>query len=495
MRSNATPIPSSPSISVERDLDPIVEIAHADLTPLFHDDAGLTSSNATSLAGPEAPPDPAAVFSVLQFGCVIPPTSPWPGVHRFMPGHRYAGTTRIGPIAFERLPHLASLDLEQQADLVEHVLDETISQAIGDGPDPVVLFSGGVDSGLIASRLAALGRRDSILFNFSFDGGGGDPESKLAEAMAKHLGLRFERISETRDLCDCLITPGQVFAQPFADHSTVPATDFAHSIIEQTAGEGRVILDGEGAESGFGVTGKIRKWQLALCVPGFVYRPLSIAYTTGLWTRASLLENYAALFRRAETMSLISAISAENSLAGVLYEDDSAAFIHQAFAQLGDGKADRSMAQRLAAQGMTFFDPGLYAQKAHQVYTDAGLEVHYPFMSPKIGAIAQATVDHWQNDEPKAVLKRSLARHVPREMVYRPKSGFTDPRARIFGDPQFIEHLRAAAEPGGPISSMLVARNVVKACDLLARGVKLPALTLPCLWAIAFTDRWYRTAR
>jgi hypothetical protein len=80
-------------------------------------------------------------------------------------------------------------------------------------------------------------------------------------------------------------------------------------------------------------------------------------------------------------------------------------------------------------------------------------------------------------------------------MVYRPKSGFVDPSNRVFFDAQFIDYFRAAAEPTSPIASVLNRKPLLKTCDLLSRKNNLPDQTLNCIWAITFTDRWYRTAR
>jgi hypothetical protein len=79
-------------------------------------------------------------------------------------------------------------------------------------------------------------------------------------------------------------------------------------------------------------------------------------------------------------------------------------------------------------------------------------------------------------------------------MVYRPKSGFVDPRKSAYHAPEFLAHLRSAADNDSPIGFVLVRKRLLRACDLLFRRRELPAYTRYCLWAIAFADRWYRTA-
>ena len=108
--------------------------------------------------------------------------------------------------------------------------------------------------------------------------------------------------------------------------------------------------------------------------------------------------------------------------------------------------------------------------------------------------MALCSSSHWQMEEPKAPLKQSLSRSIPRNMVYRPKSGFVDPKGEVFFSAEFIEYLRSAAGPTSPIAHMLERKPLLKACDLLAQKKELPPQTLNFLWAVVFTDRWYRTA-
>ena len=107
--------------------------------------------------------------------------------------------------------------------------------------------------------------------------------------------------------------------------------------------------------------------------------------------------------------------------------------------------------------------------------------------------MALHSTSHWQMEEPKAPLKLSLSRNVPRNMVYRPKSGFVDPKGEVFFSTEFIDYLRSAAGPTSPIAHMLERKPLLKACDLLAQKKELPPQTLNFLWAVVFTDRWYRT--
>ena len=260
-----------------------------DTVGFFHDFAGQMASNPTSLADPAYLIDDQAVFSILQFGAIIPPLSPWRGVARLMPGYKYLGRELVNPVTLSQEEYLSKLDAEQQADEIEILLDRVLRKQIGSQEDPVLLFSGGVDSGLIASRLASLGHRETLLLNFSFSDD--DEESKLAEAMARRLGLRYERVSAERSQCSCLERPGEIYPQPFADHSTVPTSELAHATVRRLLGRNRLILDGTGADGAFGMASKIARWERVTRQHMAIRKTASMLYKELLWQRESRFEH------------------------------------------------------------------------------------------------------------------------------------------------------------------------------------------------------------
>ena len=313
--------------------------------------------------------------------------------------------------------------------------------------------------------------------------------------MAKHLGLRFERISAKPNLCDCLIDPGRVYPQPFGTPSTVPASDFARAVVNRLAGERRAILDGLGADSAFGMVNEIDAWGRIVRIPAIVRQAASLFYAATLWHRKGMLEHLCRIFRRSVNMPLVSAVIARNSLAGCLYQIPPTKDIHNLLADWVGGWVGESLPHRIVASDLALLCANIFAQKHQPILELAGHQVHYPFLQTEVVSVALASIHHWRMDEPKAPLKRSLARHVPRDMVYRSKSPFADPQNKVFFDGDFIAYLRAAVDSTSPIASILNPKPLIKICDLLSRRANLPSQTLSCVWAITFLDRWYRTAR
>ena len=122
---------------------------------LYFDDRGQVSTVPTDLVYGEAiaVPDDLAITSVLQFGAVVPPMSPWKGVRRFVPGYQYDGTKPTGAIQIASVGGDVDVPTDPSSvnlsTAIEDAVDRALVEAIGDGPQPVLLFSGGVDSGFL----------------------------------------------------------------------------------------------------------------------------------------------------------------------------------------------------------------------------------------------------------------------------------------------------------------------------------------------------------
>ncbi len=472
-------------------MNEILEIPLCDTQGLFYDECGRTADKPLDLADRFSVIDETAILSILQFGAIIPPLSPWKGIHRFVPGYRYCDKEIVSPSHITPLKKYKSLNPQQQVDETQRCLDHVLVKLIGDREDPILLFSGGVDSGLIASRLAALGYRDSLLLNYSF--GDKDEESLLAENMAKHLGLRFERFLPNSHIGDCLKEPGRIYPQPFGDHSTVTSWDFCQSVVIRLSGVQRVIIDGTGADGAFGMTRKIDLWNRVFRIPYFFRKVASDLYRSRFWYRQNRLEYLFRIFRRSTQMPLQSAILAQNPLADILYDPTINNNIDKLLWDWISGVVGPSLPQCIVAGDLALTCSNIFAQKGNPILESAGHDVVYPFLENEMVALGLTSIGNWEMLESKAPLKGCLARSVPADMVYRPKSGFVDTGFAVFFESEFIDYLISTVDESNKIAFILDKKSLLKACDLLADRNMLPGQTLNCLWAITFLSRWYQT--
>src|SRR5262249_43468810 len=163
--------------------------------------------------------DEHAVFALLQYGAVPPPFTFAKGIFRAPNGHTltlsFTGSEPSLECWFRQEEEREKVKSQgdPKAQFIQN-LDRLLS---GTPESAVLYFSGGVDSGLLASRLARLGRSDVHLFHLSF--GAGD-ESELAQRMAAHLGLRCEQVAyRLEHLADLLQGLARNYSFPFCDLS------------------------------------------------------------------------------------------------------------------------------------------------------------------------------------------------------------------------------------------------------------------------------------
>ena len=159
-------------------------------------------------------------------------------------------------------------------------LDQAVEmRTVADRPLGVFL-SGGIDSSVIASRLAKLGHRELHSFTAAFPGSPMD-ESGQAKEIADRLNLRNLAIPISEDIARDF---GRIVAdldEPFADPSSVPSWYLA----QETTNHVKVVLGGEGGDELLAGYKRMRqhlrsRWRRGLRLPGLPM-PSSIARSGG----------------------------------------------------------------------------------------------------------------------------------------------------------------------------------------------------------------------
>ena len=147
-------------------------------------------------------------------------------------------------------------------------LDQAVEmRTVADRPLGVFL-SGGIDSSVIASRLARLGHRELHTFTAAFPGSPMD-ESGQAREIADRLKLRNLAIPISEDIARDF---GRIVAdmdEPFADPSSVPSWYLAR----ETTNHVKVVLGGEGGDELLAGYKRMRqhrrsRWRRGLRLPG-----------------------------------------------------------------------------------------------------------------------------------------------------------------------------------------------------------------------------------
>ena len=444
--------------------------------------------------------DARAIYSLFQFGAVVAPYCWWAEVAQLSPGYQHtislqSFTRSCSPLLEEygvSLRDFGSYRSEPNESEVVRVIDETLI-SLCPNRNPVVLFSGGVDSGLLAARISSLGWRDARLIHLSF--GPADPQSVFARRMASHLGLDLDIVTYDAEVVKPLLQRlGEVYYAPFADHSVIPSFQLASYIGEQYR-EPRVVLDGTGADGAFGLSRKAMAWRKLYMLPYALRRCLASLYRW-LYTSNSGAEYYLRLLRRSCQLPELLGAIATSALREICFHAPAAVCdeVNLAVETLVPSEMSLDAGIKYCLLDLVVTCCRVFAQKMKPVFDQSQIQVRYPYMTPRVLDYAFRTFHSPNNKLDKAHLKSALARQVPHELVYRPKSGFVAPLQTSFRHPSFLQALDEAIHAPGPFGEFLYLPSIAALRRRIDRGAALPTQAYTFLWSLVFGTKWHDQA-
>lgn len=411
-------------------IKPLAWTMLADGTVLFGSE--LRALEAAGGWSPEI--DAEGVAAYLRLGCVPAPRSVFRGVRKLPPG----GLLRIGmdgakeerrwfdvlALARETAPaRLTAAEAEAAVDAA--LADSVRAQLVADVPVGAFL-SGGVDSSSVVAAMARAAPGAAHAFTIGFDDPAYD-ESADAARIAAALGVRHTVLRATAaDALALVEALPRVYDEPFADSSQLPTV----LLSRLTRGHVTVALSGDGGDELFGGYRRhvlaARLWPRLARVPLPLRRALAgaIGAVPPAWWDAMLRPLPRAPRRPGETL---------HKLATVLAARD----LDAAYARLAtsDGEA---MAQddlpddpltRFRALDAAGYLPDDVLTKVDRASMSVALEVRVPMLAPAMIRLAFSLPPDLlvRADGGKAVLRDALARHVPRPLFEREKTGFSFP--------------------------------------------------------------------
>ncbi|MGH6619965.1 MAG: asparagine synthase-related protein [Alphaproteobacteria bacterium] len=456
----------------------------------------VISSDCRLLLQPGWTLNPAAVFAVLQYGAIPAPLAIARDVKRVPPGQSVtiASAGRESIRRFVWNPGAAQIPDSMASEEVRRRLARVFP--VPGGTPIALLFSGGVDSTLLADQLARDRHSDVTLVNYAFSDD--DPESAIAEKVAAHYGYPFMRILHDDGSIDhVLARVGAEYSYPFGDVSTLPTNAMIHAAIGRISPDS-LVIEGTGADAIFGLTKRLALWRRFTSVPGLVRQAAAAAYKGfGMWRHDGPVRKVCWLMRTRSQMPLIEAsVMSQNSLDGIAYqipEDDGqtlAAAIHDSYIGAVDGH-EFDVAASMA--NLMHRCSGYCVAKSFDPIRSAGLRVLYPFLtSPIVDLAALMPVSSkYRDGADKYVLKAILKESLPGNLMDRPKAGFEPPMARYLRMPTFRAYLEDVVfDPHNPVLDYVdagMARRMIEYSgqhDLTNREVH------NYLWSLTFLSAW-----
>ncbi len=396
--------------------------------------------------------DPLAIEDYLTWGYVPDHRSILAGVSKLPAGHslllRHDGPEPVPvqwwDVSFAQRRKGNAADLE--AELL-HLLRQAVTSRM-DADVPLGAFlSGGVDSSSVVALMAENSRDPVKTCSIGFDVAAFD-ETNYAAQVAALFGTDHQSRRVSPDDFEAAGTLAAMFDEPFADASALPTWRVCQLARETVT----VALSGDGADEAFAgyrrhvfQHGEERMRSLVpQAIRGPLFGSLGRMYPKADWAPRPL---------RAKTTLLSLGSSGEDGYARALSvvppELRDTLYSPEFLRLRGDYRAERpftdlmrkaparSGIDRAQYADLKFWLPGDILTKVDRTSMAVSLEAREPLLDHRLIEFAAALPEslRLRRGEGKWLLKKTMRRYLPDEILYRQKQGFVTPIAQWFRGP------------------------------------------------------------
>ncbi|MCL7945683.1 asparagine synthase (glutamine-hydrolyzing) [Marinobacter sp. ATCH36] len=326
---------------------------------------------------------------------------------------------------------------------LETLLEDVVGdQMVSDVPLGAFL-SGGVDSSTVVALMQKQAAQPVRTFSIGFNEEGFN-EAVHAAAVARHLGTDHTELYVTEQNARELVPHlPQIYDEPFADSSQLPT----YLVSEMTRKHVTVALSGDGGDELFcGYTrypNMLHGWQRRGSL-GSQLKALSGRLPSGLTAQAirALVPSQrgrsveAIRFRLARARAIASATSLSE-----FYRQSVSVWPDPGMALVEPGEGSYGLTGSVTAQvpdndlktlmwrDLNWYLPDDILTKVDRAAMACSLETRIPMLDHRVVSFAMGLPAslNMQGNVGKQVLRSVLYRHVPRELIDRPKQGFAVP--------------------------------------------------------------------
>lgn len=404
-----------------------------------------------------------AITLLLRHNCIPAPYSIYKGIEKLRPGHwlqlpladiekaknsQPQAYWRFNDIVEKGLSHPFTGSPEQAVDALESALIKSIGdQMLSDVPLGAFL-SGGIDSSAVVALMQVQSSRPVKTFTIGFDDLGYN-EAIHAKAVAKHIGTdHTELYIRSEDALSVIPKLPSIYSEPFSDSSQIPT----FLVSELASQHVTVALSGDGGDELFGGYNRYlmaqQVWNRSRRLP----KPVRQSVASVLTSLSP--KKWDVLFDRfgpvlPERLRLRTLGDKIHKFAGVLEINNEHAFYqaltsHWQYSEnivinakepetlISDfnawPKTDSFQHAMMAMDAQTYMTDDILA-KVDRAAMANSLETRVPLLDHRIAELAWSLPLDYKirQGEGKWPLKQVLFRHVPRELIERPKMGFGIP--------------------------------------------------------------------
>ncbi len=404
---------------------------------------------------------PEAVASFMRHNYIPAPHTIYEGVFKLEPGTiltlPWGGQPKLEKfwnarkVAIEGIQNPLKETDAALTDRLETLLIDAVGKRMMADVPLGAFLSGGIDSSTVVALMKAANTGPVKTFSIGFEQAAFN-EAPHAAAIARHLGTDHTELTVTsREALDVVPKLADMFDEPFADSSQIPT----YLVSAMTRQHVTVALSGDGGDELFAGYNRYqltsRSWRMLSLMPEFARNSVASALTsqpTERWDKLSAL-----LPRRLTPPQLGDKI---HKVASVLKLDDADALYRRLVSHWEPG---RLMTGAMETRGvlwdesvrkdfpdlldrMQFLDlvtylPDDILTKVDRCSMAVALEARVPLLDHRVVELAwrlphsakiRGGVTKW-------LLRQVLYRHVPQELVERPKMGFGVPLAEWLRGP------------------------------------------------------------
>jgi asparagine synthase (glutamine-hydrolysing) len=442
--------------------------------------------------------DERAVYGFFQYDYIPPPLTISKTVRRIPGGFALAlpsaGEPSLAQVFDARelaVPHPESISPAEQ---VRVALDGLLSRV---PPSPVVHFSGGVDSGLIAARLAALGRRDARLQHFS--SGPNDPFRDVAPQMAANLGLPSEQVEwQTSDVPAALGDLAKEYSFPMCDPAALPTLTLLHA-MDRWAELPSMLVTGTAGGNVFNVGVRYETWRRIGAIPKPLRSLGARAYTLGLWKSNAKVARATVAMQKSVQFSVLQAAGgaiSHGTLVDLAYtippevRADIERLLAEKYEAVTEGADPRD---RIALMSMMRHSACLCGARPFDAMRKRGIPTVHAYAEPAMvrAGFSLSWEEKCEKGVLKSVLKRLLAESVPTEWAYHARSGFLLPFSDVFSHPGVRAIVRdEVLSPRNPVMAFCRPRGVEKVFRRAEAGQPMNPGARRFVWALTSLSLW-----
>ncbi len=487
---------------------------HSGKKPLYYTEQNGVFAFSSELKGLFALPwvrkeiDEQALFDFLTYNLVPPPATMFKNIYKFPPGSRMIvnrhGIRSLEPFYRLNRQDLAGISEAAAADMVFETLKKSVEyRMISDVPVGAFL-SGGVDSSAVVALMRDNTDNAINTFTIGFADQPDYSELEHAEKVSKVFNTtHHERIVQPDDLLSLIDNIADVYDEPQADTTAIPI----YFISELARKQGiKVVLNGDGPDelfSGYNnylKYARMHSYYMALTrLPGFVKKigTKTIGWydkQSPFYELAHRLENGRGLFWPGATSIKESFKSELLSKQFREQEDIVTSYsyvtrLQQEFEAFSGASSDQDFIGWMSFSGYRHADIERFLFRSDRLGMAHSIEARSPFLNREMVALALSLPSSLKvkNGVPKYILKKSLERILPHEVLYRKKMGFCLPIREWAGDTisdYVYQHANSFASNTNYFNG-----EVIKGLAKQLKGGKVSNTNT--VWTFYFLMRWF----